>query len=76
MNIHAWTAVGHFYPQYISVNEDDTRAANGERVSTDIVFTVRSAPKGDVEGPTAEIKLTRRQVKVLVLDLLKELFKG
>lgn len=64
------------YPAYISINQSNDRAANGERCSMDIVITVRSKADAGREGTHANIQLNRSTCKRLVLDLLRELLKG
>ena len=71
---HAYTAPGASFPEFINVSRDD---------AGQIVVTVRSAPTFDVMqsddpplvacGPTAAIKLTRRQTDELITGLQKSL---
>jgi len=63
-NVHAFTAPGVAYPEYISVNETDD--------PDKFTITVRSPAKKDGAcGDSATITLTMVQVNLLAADMLR-----
>jgi hypothetical protein len=63
-NVHAYTARGASYPEYISVNETDDPNL--------FTITVRSKAKADgSEGDSAVITLTMPQIDQLAGDIMR-----